>query len=195
MVGMLGNLRRLIAIAALIGGVAGCAGTGNDPTTVANGGFQYGDPFVHYVAVGDRKTVGDVRGETLQGTPISLASYRGKVVVVNYWSSTCAPCHAEAQAFESMSRQDATKGVQFVGIDERDNRSAAMAFERKYHITYPSIYDRTDAYVLAFPGAAPSTTPFTIVLDRQGGIAATTSTLLDYTHLRRLLNRVLSERA
>ena len=131
----------------------------------------------------------------MQGTPLNLSSYRGKVVVVNYWSSTCAPCAVEAPAFEELSKQFAAKGVQFVGINERDNRSAALAFEAGNHITYPSIYDRTDAYVLAFPGAAPSTTPFTIVLDRNGGIAAKASDSLDYTHLRSLLNQVLHEQA
>jgi thiol-disulfide isomerase/thioredoxin len=139
--------------------------------------------------------VGDVNGETLQGTPINLASYRGKIVVVNYWSSTCVPCQAEAQAFEELSKQYAAKGVRFVGIDERDNRDEAVAFERGNRVTYPSIYDRTDAFVLAFPGAAPSTTPFTIVLDRQGGIAAKASDSLDYTHLELLLKRVLGESA
>jgi thiol-disulfide isomerase/thioredoxin len=191
---MQAKLRRLIAAGAVVVGLGGCAGTGNDPTSVANGGFQPGSSVDYYSAT-DRSTVGDVSGETLQGTPISLASYRGKIVVVNYWSSTCAPCQAEAQAFESLSKQYASKGVRFVGIDERDNRAAAVAFQRGNHVTYPSIYDRTDAFVLAFPGAAPSSTPFTIILDRQGGIAAKSSSPLDYTHLRRLLNRVLGESA
>jgi thiol-disulfide isomerase/thioredoxin len=191
---MQAKLRRLIAAGAVVVGLGGCAGTGNDPNSVANSGFQSGN-LLHYYSPGDRSTVGDVSGATLQGTPINLASYRGKVVVVNYWSSTCAPCQAEAQAFETLSKRLASKGVRFVGIDERDNRDEAVAFERGNHVTYPSIYDRTDAFVLAFPGAAPSTTPFTIVLDRQGGIAAKASDSLDFTHLQSLLNRVLSESA
>lgn len=194
MVGMLGKLRRVIAGTAVVVGLAGCAGTGNDPTSVAGAQFQSGDLF-HYFAPDDRSSVGDVSGETLQGTPINVASFSGKVVVVNYWSSTCAPCEEEAQAFEALSKSTAAKGVQFVGIDERDNRAEALAFEHGNHITYPSIYDRTDAFVLAFPGATPSTTPFTIVLDRHGGIAAKASDSLDYTHLRSLVNRVLSEPA
>jgi thiol-disulfide isomerase/thioredoxin len=131
----------------------------------------------------------------LQGTPINLASYRGNVVVVNFWSSTCAPCSAEARYFESLSKTDASKGVRFVGIDERDNRDAGLAFERGHNVTYPSIFDPTDAYVLAFPGAVPSTTPFTIVLDRHGGIAASASDSLDYTHLETLVHQVLTESA
>jgi thiol-disulfide isomerase/thioredoxin len=189
---MQAKLRRLIAAGAVVVGLGGCAGTGNDPTSVMNGGFQSGSG-VSYYAPTDRSTVGDVSGETLQGTSLSLASYRGKIVVVNYWSSTCVPCQAEAQAFEALSKRYASKGVQFVGIDERDNRDEAVAFQRGNHVTYPSIYDRTDAFVLAFPGAAPSSTPFTIVLDRQGGIAAKSSSPLDFTHLRLLLNRVIGE--
>jgi thiol-disulfide isomerase/thioredoxin len=191
---MQAKLRRLIAAGAVVVGLGGCAGTGNDPNSVANGGFQPGSQ-VNYYSPTDRSTVGDVSGQTLHGTPISLSSYRGKIVVVNYWSSTCAPCQAESQAFQALSKKFASKGVKFVGIDERDNLAEAIAFERGNHVTYPSIYDRMDAFVLAFPRAAPSSTPFTIILDRQGGIAAKSSSPLDYTTLQSLLNHVLGESA
>jgi thiol-disulfide isomerase/thioredoxin len=180
----------------MVVGVAGCAGTGNVNTSVSSSkGYQQGDGGIEVFKASDRQLVGDVSGTTLQGRPLSLASYRGKVVVVDFWSADCGPCHGEEPAFEALAKEDASKGVQFVGIDERDNRDSALSFERQYHVSYPSLYDRTDAYVLDFPGAAPPSTPTTIVLDPTGHIAARITGAQDYTHLRNLIDRIRSEQA
>jgi thiol-disulfide isomerase/thioredoxin len=193
MVGMPSKVRVLTTAAAVVFGVAACSGNGNSNNSVGNG-YQDGDGAIAHYAVGDRKMVGDVVGETLQGKPLNLASYRGKVVVVDFWSNSCGPCHGEEQAFEALSKEYADKGVQFVGIDERDNRSYALGFERQYHVTYPSLYDRNDAYLLDFPGAAPPSTPTTIILDPTGHIAARVNGALDYTHLKTLITSALSEK-
>jgi thiol-disulfide isomerase/thioredoxin len=174
-------------------GVAGCAGTGNVDTSVSGGGTQSGSGNITVYQAGDRRMVDDVSGTTLQGKPLRLSSYLGKVVVVDFWSYQCGPCRGEEQALESLSKTYASKGVQFVGIDERDNLSAGRSFERTYHVTYPSLFDRTDSYVLDFPGAAPPSTPTTIVLDPTGHIAARINGPQDYTHLRSLINQIRSE--
>lgn len=191
-----GNLRHLIAVAVIVVGVAGCSGQSQNPTAVQDA--KYGDNSVAgatFYASNHRSTVGTISGETLQGAPLDLSSYRGKYVVVNYWSSTCAPCDAEAQGFEAQAKALAHHGVQFVGIDLRDNRDDALTFERAYHVSYPSLFDPTDRFLLAFPGAVPSTTPFTIVIDPKGGIAAKVAGGLDYTDLKEFLHRALSEQA
>jgi thiol-disulfide isomerase/thioredoxin len=170
--------RRLVGMmvaVALSGAVAGCSGHASNTAAI------------EIYPVGHRQLVGDVSGTTLQGAPLTLDSYRGKVVVVDFWSNLCGPCHGEEAALESLSTTDASKGVAFVGVDERDNRSGALAFERQYGVTYPSLYDRTDAFVLDFPGAAPSSTPTTIVIDASGRIVARASGAIDYTHLRSLI--------
>jgi thiol-disulfide isomerase/thioredoxin len=196
MVAMARKVWSLLAAAAVIFGIAGCAGTGNVNTSVdGSAGYQAGDGNITVYNTSGRSIAGDVSGETLQGKPLSLASYRGKVVVVNFWSADCGPCHGEEQAFEAVSQEYASKGVQFLGIDERDNRDQALSFERQYHVTYPSLYDRTDAYLLDFPGAAPPSTPTTIVIDPHGGIAARVNGALDLTHLQRLVKVVRAESA
>jgi thiol-disulfide isomerase/thioredoxin len=194
MVKLLGKLRGPVVVAAAIAGVAGCAGTGNVNTSVSgSNGFQFGDNGVLIYKVGHRATVGDVAGKTLQGQPLSLASYRGKYVVVDFWSQDCSPCHSEEPALEALSQEYAHQGVQFVGIDERDNLAAGQAFEREFNVTYPSLFDRDDAYVLDFPGAAPPSTPTTVIIDPHGGIAARVSGELDYTHMKELIDDVRSE--
>lgn len=193
MVEMPSKLRRSVALAAIVVSVAGCSGKGQDPNAVSN--VKFGNntvPGAAFFSPDDRSTVHAVRGETLQGSPLDLSTYRGKYVVVNYWSSTCVPCSAEADGFESLSRRLASQGVQFVGIDVRDNRAQAINFERGHHVTYPSLFDPTDAYLLSFPAAVPSTTPFTIVIDPDGGIAAKIAGGLDFTELRAFLRRAIA---
>ena len=92
-----------------------------------------------------------LKGDDLDGKPLSLASYRGKVVVVNIWSSTCGPCRAEASGFESVFRSDAAKGVQFHGVDTRDLQlPASRAFVSSHGLTYPDFYDPDGSLLLQF---------------------------------------------
>jgi cytochrome c biogenesis protein CcmG/thiol:disulfide interchange protein DsbE len=72
---------------------------------------------------------------------VSLASLRGKVVVLNFWQSYCPPCTAEAPVVSAVSKQWAGKNVVFVGVDEQDLSGPATAFMKRFHITYPVIPD------------------------------------------------------
>jgi cytochrome c biogenesis protein CcmG/thiol:disulfide interchange protein DsbE len=72
---------------------------------------------------------------------LSLASLRGKVVVLNFWQSYCAPCTAEARTLATSSQQWSGKDVVFVGVDEQDLRGPALKFLRRFDIKYPIIAD------------------------------------------------------
>lgn len=194
MVAMQRLLRRVLPAGALLLALAGCSGGSSVDTSVDNSlGFQPGDGAVVFTS-GHRYPVGDVSGTTLSGSHLSLASLRGKVVVVNFWESDCVPCREEAQAFNQVAKDDASKGVVFVGIDDRDQKAGAISFDSVHHVTYPSIFDPTGSLALQFPHAEPASTPTTIVIDRSGDIAAKVSGLLDYTHLVPLVNAVLQDK-
>jgi thiol-disulfide isomerase/thioredoxin len=196
MVAMPRKVRTSLIAAAVLVGIAGCSGTGNVDTSVSGSiDGQGGGGGISIYKSADRSMVGDVTGTTLQGKPLSLASYRGKFVVVDFWSDICVPCQTEEPGMEQLSKDYASKNVAFVGIDEQDNLASGQSFERQFKVTYPSLFDRTDAYVLDFPGAAPPSTPTTIVIDPQGGIAARVSGALDFTELQKLIDTVRSEPA
>jgi len=72
---------------------------------------------------------------------LSLSSLHGKVVVLNFWQSYCAPCTAEARTLSTSAKQWAGKGVVFVGVDEQDLRGPALKFIRRFDITYPIVAD------------------------------------------------------
>jgi cytochrome c biogenesis protein CcmG/thiol:disulfide interchange protein DsbE len=72
---------------------------------------------------------------------LSLASLRGKVVVINFWQSTCYPCKLEARDVAEASRVWAPKGVVFLGVDAQDLKSAGRAYLEHYKVTYPNVRD------------------------------------------------------
>jgi cytochrome c biogenesis protein CcmG, thiol:disulfide interchange protein DsbE len=72
---------------------------------------------------------------------LSLASLKGKVVVLNFWQSYCAPCTHEAPIVSAASKRWAGKNVVFVGVDEQDLRGPALKFIKRFEIDYPIISD------------------------------------------------------
>jgi cytochrome c biogenesis protein CcmG, thiol:disulfide interchange protein DsbE len=75
---------------------------------------------------------------------VSLASLRGKVVVLNFWASWCAPCKDEAPVLEQAWQRWRDRGVVVVGIDVRDFDVDARRFVERYGVTYPILRDKHD---------------------------------------------------
>jgi thiol-disulfide isomerase/thioredoxin len=168
------HLRRRLPL--LVAALAVTAATAT-ACTEANGteGKNYvsGDGLVTIVDPGDRDDPVEVSGETLTGDQLDLTDLRGQVVVVNVWGYWCPECRKEAPvlvAAETELPDDAT----MVGIDIRDaSKDNPLAFERNYGITWPSIYDPGSETLLRFPPPYnPRETPSTMVLDRDGRLAA-----------------------
>jgi cytochrome c biogenesis protein CcmG, thiol:disulfide interchange protein DsbE len=75
-----------------------------------------------------------------EGT-ISLASLRGKAVVLNFWASWCEPCKEESEILESAWQEYRERDVVVIGIDARDLLSEAREFAERYELSYPLAYD------------------------------------------------------
>jgi len=112
---------------------------------------------------------------------LSLASLRGKVVVLNFWASWCAPCTREAPVLAKAAKHWAGRGVVFVGVDEQDLRSPARKFLDRFDIRYPIVAD--DGPLVGHYGVTGY--PETFLIDRRGRVVpphivgATTPARLD----------------
>jgi thiol-disulfide isomerase/thioredoxin len=192
--------RRLLAAAAAALAAAAtlsaCAGQDAvDQTAGASDRFVAGDGTVVTPAVGHRPKAPEVIGTLLGGRRFNLAGHRGHVVVFNVWGSWCAPCRAEAPDLERVYRKTRASGVQFVGVNIRDTKATARAFDRTFHVTYPSIFDPAGRFVLQFRQLPPSTIPATVVVDRDGRIAALFRKPLLASDLLPVVRRIAGERA
>lgn len=146
-------------------------------------------------AVGHRPVAPDFAGTSLTGSPIKLASFRGKVVVVNFWGSWCPPCRAEGPTLAVLAEQYRSHGVSFLGDDVGDTPANALAFTRTVGITYPSMNDSGYSIVQSFDRVAPvSDTPTTVVVDRTGHIAGVVIGKVTYQAMTTMLNDVAVSR-
>jgi thiol-disulfide isomerase/thioredoxin len=183
--------------AAAVLAVAGCAGgsIAQDTPRSSGQGFVSGSGTTVYKA-GSRPAAPEVSGTTLAGKHVTLASFRGSVVVINFWGSWCAPCRAEAPDLEALATRLQSRGVRFLGIDIQDTPAGADAFMHTFQITYPSLNDPGDEIALAFRGTVPpAAIPSTLVIDRSGRIAARVVGSVSYNGLKPLLTRVAAEHA
>ena len=153
--------------------------------TTGNGVVECAEP--------QRPQVPAVTGELLDGGRYDVTQDRGKVVVVNFWGSWCAPCRAEADDLQKTF--DATKdaGVSFIGVNTRDDRDSAKAFEVG-RVTYPSIFDPKSEVAIRFD-VTQTSTPATLILDREGRIAIAIRRATTVGELQPLVERIAAERA
>jgi cytochrome c biogenesis protein CcmG/thiol:disulfide interchange protein DsbE len=96
---------------------------------------------------------------------ISLASFKGKPVVLNVWNSTCGPCVNEAPLLQSQWQRLQSQGVVFIGIDFQDTKSDGLSFLEKYGITYLNVLDASGSTAISY---GVTGTPETIFIDRRG---------------------------
>jgi peroxiredoxin len=138
---------------------------------------------------GHRPAAPDFTATSLTGTTIKMSSYRGKIVVLNFWGSWCSPCREEAPTLAVLAEQYGKQGVAFLGDDVGDTSPAnALAFTRSIGIGYPSMSDPGYAVVQKFSQVAPvSNTPTTVVLDKTGHVVGTVLGKISYGQLTTLL--------
>ncbi|MEW1831498.1 TlpA disulfide reductase family protein [Streptomyces sp. N50] len=183
-----------VAVAALV--LSACSSGGTSGGS-GNTNFITGSDGIATVKKGDRQAAPDLSGKTIDGKTLSTADYKGKVLVVNVWGSWCSPCRAEADNLVQVAKATADKDVQFVGLNTRDTSTEpAVAFEKKYEVPYPSLYDPTGRLMLRFKKGTlnPQAIPSTIVIDRDGKIAARALQALSEDKLREMLDPVIAEK-
>jgi cytochrome c biogenesis protein CcmG, thiol:disulfide interchange protein DsbE len=170
--------------AALVGLLAyGIAATGEDSS------------IEEALGAGDRieapaaDTALPVLGKDGEGT---LADYRGKVVILNFWASWCPPCVDELPLLQRTQERIAGQDATVVGVNYKDLPEKAQRFVDRYSLTYPSLRDREGEVAEQYGARA---FPETFVIDRDGRIAAVRRGPVTQEWLDRTLPELLGERA
>nr|WP_229734616.1 TlpA disulfide reductase family protein [Cellulomonas carbonis] len=190
--------RRLAVVATSVAtlGVAGCSPsvTGGWDESGAETGYVSGDSSVTTWDAGDRTGPVELAGTAYDGAAVDVADWRGDVVVLNTWYASCPPCRAEAPDLVALATDYADDGVHLLGINSHDDAGAALAYERTFEVPYPSVHDADGAAVAALQGVVPvQAVPTTVVLDREGNVAARVLGKVDGSTLRALVDDALAE--
>jgi len=117
-----------------------------------------------------------------------LADYRGKVVVLNFWASWCTPCTDEAPLLQRTQRQLGAQGT-VLGATYNDVPGDSTDFERKYHVTYPSV---RDVGLKLAQDYSTHALPETFVIDRSGRVVAISRGQVSEKFLNNAVQRALA---
>lgn len=159
-----------------------------------NKNYIAGDGSVSEYAPNDRSAPVEMEGRLYDGTIVNSSAWRGSVTVLNVWYAACAPCRTEAPTLETLYRENKSDGVLFYGINLRDTAATAAAFERTFGTTYPSFNGADGAILLALSDyVPPRAVPTTLVLDKEGRVAARVLGIAEKSTLKALISSVLKE--
>jgi len=162
------------SVPALLLLLSACSATGTVAPTSGDAGFVGGAGAVTIIPPGKRGAPVSLSGPLVGGGDYDVSAHRGTVFLLNVWGSWCAPCRREAPELEKAWNDVPHDGVQFLGINTRDDADAsAVAFERRFDVTYPSLRDPDGHLQLTFRSTLPPRAiPSTLILDKQGRVAA-----------------------
>jgi thiol-disulfide isomerase/thioredoxin len=184
----------LAAGGAAAGALAGCS-TGESGAAGATLEYEFAGPTPTATVIDEdrRAPAPAFSGELLDGSPFDSSALAGDVAVINFWGSWCVPCRVETPEFQTVHAEVADRGVQFLGIDVKDQRQLAVAFVERLDVAYPSVFDPRGEVAMAFRGFPANVVPSTILLDRAGRVAAVYTGQVRGEDLRAAIELLLAE--
>lgn len=184
------------AVLAVIWLLIAACGQAPGPAGNASDQFDFAGPTPsgRVIPSEERSAAPSFSGELLDGSAFDSGTLAGDIVVLNFWGSWCAPCRIETPDFQMVYAEVSGEGVQFLGVDVKDERQLAAAFYDDKGVEYSSIFDPIGEVALAFRGFPANAVPSTILMDRQGRLAAVYTAAVPADDLRSALSALLDER-
>lgn len=122
---------------------------------------------------------------------MSMSQFKGKPVIINFWSSSCVPCNDEAPFLKTNVPKLQVQGVQFISINAAaESPGVIEAFNKKYGITFPGVQDTVTGSTAVAYGVA--TIPLTVFINREGIIKAMWNVQLTDAGLKLELSKITS---
>jgi thiol-disulfide isomerase/thioredoxin len=179
-------------------GLVACSSSPDTEAAKENSGefdFTAPTPLGQVIPQAERLTAPSFSGELLDESPFDSTALAGDIAVVNFWGSWCAPCRLEMPDFQAVYSDVKDEGVQFLGIDVKDQRQLAQGFVDSIGVDYPSMFDPQGRVAMAFRGFPANVVPTTILIDRSGRVAAVYVAAVTDDELRAALDQLLTEGA
>jgi cytochrome c biogenesis protein CcmG, thiol:disulfide interchange protein DsbE len=126
-----------------------------------------------------------------RGLPVSLAQYRGRLVVMNLWASWCPPCRAEMPDLQRLATLYAGRDLAIVGINEGESPQRAGAFASALKIRFPIWIDSAEQYGRTYTALG---LPTTIIVDRRGTVARAFDGPLTFDQMRGAVGPLMANR-
>lgn len=174
--------------------LASCGSVQPTSISTADTGFVAGDGSSVLLAQAERKQAPEISATTFSNQQFKLSEQKGSVVVINVWGSWCAPCRAEAKELADLDRAWRNQGVVFLGLNTRDSLASAQNFIERFTIEYENIEDQSGSILLKFKDTlSPNAIPTTLILDKEGRVAARILGPVDVSLLRGFITNLLDE--
>jgi peroxiredoxin len=176
--------------------VAGAVQTKKDVSTIRVDSLQVLAPSLAEREAA--KLVGqtvDFKLKDLSGVEQSLESFKGRIVILNFWATYCIPCRKEMPDLAALQNQFAPFGVQVIGVstDDLEDRAKVLQFVRETKVNFPIWVGGSSQHMMKFGlGAA---LPGTVVIDRDGRVFKTISGVIDQALLRKEIESLLAASA
>jgi peroxiredoxin len=119
----------------------------------------------------------DLELPDLSGRPVRLRDFRGRVVLLNFWATWCAPCREEMPALETLARELGPRGLTVVGVNFKESRQEVEAFVQEHKLAFPMLLDGAGEVAQRYQVFA---LPVTFLVDRRGMVVGTVLGIRDW---------------
>jgi thiol-disulfide isomerase/thioredoxin len=135
----------------------------------------------------------ELKLKDLFGGEQSLAQYKGRIVVLNFWATYCVPCRKEMPDLSAIQNEFAALGVQVIGAstDEAQDRPKVLQFIKDVKINFPVWLGATAQDTLRF--GVGTALPATVIIDKDGKVYKTISGVINQTDLRKDVEKLLQD--
>ena len=138
-------------------------------------------------------TQAELKLKDLFGAEQSLAQYKGRIVILNFWATYCLPCRQEMPDLAAIQNEFAALGIQVIGAstDEAKDRQKVLQFIKDVKVNFPVWTGATAADMLRF--GVGTALPATVIIDKDGKIYKTISGIVNQADLRKDVEKLLGD--